>query len=368
MEPSYPLVSVIVPAYNAAAFIGQTLNSVLSQTYAHLEVLVVDDGSQDRTADIVRTVAERDRRITLFQQSNRGVAAARNLAIRHAHGDFVAPIDADDFWYPEKTAKQVRCLTEAGPEVALVYTWSVSIDDQSPSLSACAHTDLRGSVFRALLFRNFVGNASVPLIRRSCLEQAGGYADFRATDACGCEDWGLLLRIAENYQFTVVPEYLVGYRAVPGSMSSHTRSMARSYEMIMADVKARHPEIPAQLYRWSRSNFYLYLAGVSYGTAEYRYALHLIVRILWLDKATWLSPWVFWVLGMSLMSASLQPMTSWMDPQVSLRKRLRRFLRGQRCPVPSLAGLQENVRRPPTRQRLFNRVMDRRWAQVTANP
>ncbi|HEY9862115.1 MAG TPA: glycosyltransferase family A protein, partial [Candidatus Obscuribacterales bacterium] len=93
-----PLVSVIIPAYNAERFIARTLESVLNQTYQNIEVLVVDDGSSDRTPEIVHHFAEIDARIILFHQSNAGVAAARNLAIQHAKGEFIAPLDADDIW------------------------------------------------------------------------------------------------------------------------------------------------------------------------------------------------------------------------------------------------------------------------------
>jgi len=96
-----PLVSVIVPAYNAEAFIAQTLDSIISQTYQNIEILVVDDGSQDRTPEIVESFAQRDQRITLLRQANAGVAAARNLAIEKSNGEYIAPIDADDIWYPQ---------------------------------------------------------------------------------------------------------------------------------------------------------------------------------------------------------------------------------------------------------------------------
>jgi glycosyltransferase involved in cell wall biosynthesis len=96
-----PLVSVIIPAYNAENFIAKTLESVLSQTYQNIEVLVVDDGSTDTTAEIVKSFVQKDSRVSLLQQSNAGVAAARNLAIEKSKGEYIAPIDADDIWYPQ---------------------------------------------------------------------------------------------------------------------------------------------------------------------------------------------------------------------------------------------------------------------------
>ena len=119
-----PLVSVIIPAYNTAAFISKTLDSVLSQTYRNLEVLVVDDGSQDETPEIVKLIAQSDRRVTLLRQANAGVAAARNLAIQKSSGEYIAPIDADDIWFPQNLEKQVQYMLEASPLVGLVYAWS----------------------------------------------------------------------------------------------------------------------------------------------------------------------------------------------------------------------------------------------------
>src|SRR3954453_10527365 len=99
------LVSVIIPAYNAGATVERTISSVLNQTYSSIEVLVVDDGSTDNTAVLVQRMADADPRIKLLQKPNGGVALARNFGIAHAAGEFIAPLDADDLWHPEKIAK-----------------------------------------------------------------------------------------------------------------------------------------------------------------------------------------------------------------------------------------------------------------------
>ena len=90
----------------------------------------MDDGSHDGTAQIVETIMRRDDRVTLLRQSNSGVAAARNLAIEKSRGEYIAPIDADDIWYPQKIEKQVRCMLHEGPSTGLVYAWSVHIDER----------------------------------------------------------------------------------------------------------------------------------------------------------------------------------------------------------------------------------------------
>ncbi len=255
------LVSVVVPAYNAEAFIAETLASVLSQTYRNLEVWVVDDGSSDRTAAIVKKLALEDARINLLQQPNQGVAIARNAGIQAARGDFIAPIDADDLWWPDALEKLVAKLQSAPANVGVAYAWSVDIDEHSQPNGAFHAALITGDVCKTLICHNFLGNASSTLIRKACLEKIGGYsAELRRRKAQGCEDWDLYLRLAEHYKFEVVPEFLVGYRKLTSSMSQDFSQMARSQQIMLEDMRQKHPEIPFYLYRLSFSSFYLYLA------------------------------------------------------------------------------------------------------------
>jgi glycosyltransferase involved in cell wall biosynthesis len=288
-----PTVSVIIPAYNAQAFIEETIRSVQQQTYPNLEILVVDDGSKDCTSAIVERYAKDDPRIRLFSQQNKGVAAARNLAISEATGKYIAPIDADDIWYPTKIERQVDALERAGEKAGVAYTWSVSLDDKSRVVDAGPKWDLEGEVYQALVLRNFIGNASVPMFRRSALETVGGYNEqMRALDAQGCEDWDICLRCAERYEYCVVKEYLVGYRCYSESMSYNHAAMGRSYDIVMNEVRRRHAEIDARVYRWSRSIFYLYLTHKSNVCGDLRNSLRWLVGALREDKAVLLLPWV----------------------------------------------------------------------------
>ena len=255
-----PLVSVIIPAYNAERFIAKTLTSVLAQTYKNIEVLVVDDGSQDKTAKIVQLFAEKDKRITLFQQPNSGVAAARNLAIEKSKGEFIAPLDADDIWYAQNLEKQLQCI-QIEASIGLVYAWSVEIDENDTLIGGFHGFEYEGETYKELLYRNFIGNASAVLIRRSCLEKVGTYdPQLRVKNAQGCEDWDLYLRIAECYQVRVVKDFLIGYRQVTNSMSRNYNAMAKSHQLVLETTYKKHPEISRKIYYWSCSNFYVYLA------------------------------------------------------------------------------------------------------------
>jgi len=283
----FPLVSVIIPAYNAELFIEETLKSVLAQTYQRLEVLVVDDGSSDRTAEIVQHYAGWDSRIRLIQQANAGVAAARNRGIQEARGQFVAPVDADDIWYPQALELMVQRFAAASEETGVVYSWSVDIDEMGQRTGGFHAATLEGKVLKTLLCHNFLGNASSSLIRRSCFERVGGYDEqLKEQNAQGCEDWDLYLRLAEHYAFTVVPKFLVGYRKLPSGMSADFSKMARSQSLMLSRVRKHHPEIPAVLYQISRSSFYLYLAQQSHINGNMRDALSWLGQTIRVDPLT----------------------------------------------------------------------------------
>jgi glycosyltransferase involved in cell wall biosynthesis len=264
------LVSVIIPAFNAAAHIRQTLNSVLAQTYQEIEVIVVDDCSSDATSAIVEEFVARDARFQLVRQSNAGVGAARNAAIRKARGKYVAPLDADDFWVPEKLEKQVCRIERCGNETGMVYCWSTWIDKDGEPVGLSHPYTLEGRVRHALVLKNFLGNASVPLFRAAALEKVGLYLT-RAEQggAQGCEDWDLYLRIAEIFSVRVVPEYLVGYRQNSSGMSVNAEGMATSFAVTMRRARQRNCDLPSAAFRWSGGYFYLYLADKCYDWSHY---------------------------------------------------------------------------------------------------
>jgi len=256
-----PLVSVIIPAYNAEIFLEKTLWSVCNQSYSNAEILVVDDGSSDCTPEIVQAFTQQDSRVFLLQQPNAGVAAARNLGIQKAQGEFIAPIDADDLWHPDAIAKLVAQFQKERLEVGVVYAWSLDIDEQDKSTGGFHAASIYGNVHKTLICHNFLGNASATLIRKTCIDAIGGYdTQLKAQKAQGCEDWDLYLRLAEHYEFGVIPEFLIGYRKMSSSMSGDFSQMARSHQLMLQSTQQNHSEISNYLYCLSRSSFYLYFA------------------------------------------------------------------------------------------------------------
>src|SRR5262245_59273659 len=152
---SAPLVSVIIAAYNAERYIRTTCLSVLNQTYSAIEIIVIDDGSTDRTAAIVQALADADPRIRLVRQANRGTAAARNRAIAEARGEFIAPVDADDLWHPTKLERQVRRLQACGADTGMVYCWWAWIDANDVVLDRSPRWLIEGHVAAKLIEVNF---------------------------------------------------------------------------------------------------------------------------------------------------------------------------------------------------------------------
>jgi hypothetical protein len=223
------LVSVIVPAYNAASTVQETLRSVLAQTVARIEVIVVDDGSTDDTAMAVADIAAQDARVRLERQPQCGVAAARNHAIRCASGEFIAPMDADDLWHPTKLERQLQRFDADTPDLGVVYSWFRYVDTNGFVLSDGPRPSLEGWVLHRHLQGNFIGNGSVPLVRSKALTGLGYEPSLQRQGAEGCEDFLLQVQLSRHWRFGCAPGFLIGYRRYPGAMSTDWPRMQRSF-------------------------------------------------------------------------------------------------------------------------------------------
>jgi glycosyltransferase involved in cell wall biosynthesis len=285
-----PLVSVVIPAYNCGRFIEAALSSARAQTYTNFEIIVVDDGSTDGTAAVVRRVMASDARLRFITQENAGVALARNRAIDEAKGTLIAPLDADDVWHPSKLEKQVRMLLASPAEVGVIYCWARVIDDHGDVVHVRpARLAFNGYVYANLILGNFLSNASTPLIRRSVLTQVGGYdPGFRARSAQGMEDIDLYLKLAKVCEFRIVPELLVGYRLTPTSMSMDVAQMQRSVEIHMQRARRQNPRLPSVLFRWQAGHYYRYLAMIALAKRDWRSALYCLCRAACVDPVKFL--------------------------------------------------------------------------------
>jgi glycosyltransferase involved in cell wall biosynthesis len=206
MAGANPLVTAILPAFNRASSLPRAIDSVLAQSYADIELIVVDDGSTDETPQILDRYRGAAR---ILRQGNAGPYAARNLALRHARGELVAFIDSDDAWLPDKIARQVPLMR---PGVALVYGDIVIVgaprDDAPPSSRtgfARVHPH-RGYVAGNLAWGNFVPTCTA-LVRRTALEEIGGFDEKSRLSA----DYLAWFRIAQRHQFDYVDAPVATY-------------------------------------------------------------------------------------------------------------------------------------------------------------
>ncbi len=217
-----PLVSAIVLSYNNARYVEETLESIRAQTYAALELVVVDDASSDDSVRRIRAwQLARGYPLTLLENPvNRGVCRALNRALEVSQGAFVAAVASDDLWYPEKLGRQVALLRDAGDGVGMVYSDADRIDEQG---SACPGRFIEQwrpdgrpadeAVFEALEEGNFVP-APATLVRRSCYQRLGPYDETLAY-----EDWDMWLRIAHAYRVAYSDYVAAAYRVVTGSLT-----------------------------------------------------------------------------------------------------------------------------------------------------
>jgi glycosyltransferase involved in cell wall biosynthesis len=209
------LVSVIVPVFNAAAFVEQTIRSVLAQTYQAFEIIVIDDGSTDSTLDVVRNIGGP---IRILGQPNSGVCVARNTAAREARGEFLAFLDSDDVWEPEKLAKQVSVFREH-PDVAVVATWHDEIDQVGRPLTRemkqpRSLMDRPVGLHRVFLKEGNFLSVSACLIRREAFMTAGG---FHVRERILSGDYDLWIRLSEYHKFFVLSDALTHYRILENS-------------------------------------------------------------------------------------------------------------------------------------------------------
>jgi glycosyltransferase involved in cell wall biosynthesis len=206
-------VSVIVPAFNAGAYISETIDSALRQTHRDLEVVVVDDGSTDDTSERLRAFGDR---ISVYRQPNRGVAAARNHGASVASGEWLAFLDADDVWLPTKLERQLGCVRGA-----MIYSDRLNIGARGDLAEIQSEVTPmhEGDLFLPLLLEgNFITASSV-LLRRDLFVALGGFFE----PLRGTEDWDLWVRIAAaGHPIGLVREPLLQYRF-------HAQGISRNY-------------------------------------------------------------------------------------------------------------------------------------------
>jgi glycosyltransferase involved in cell wall biosynthesis/peptidoglycan/xylan/chitin deacetylase (PgdA/CDA1 family) len=282
-ETPQPLVSVIVTTFNYAHFLPTAIESVLEQTYANTEILVVDDGSTDDTAAVVERYATRN--VLYVYQENRGAGAARNTGLSLTSGSLVAFLDADDVWLPDKLTKQTDHL-RLHPELALVGCHAYGCDTDLSVIDIVWGGDFAADrAFEQLLLRNFVLNPTCVLARRSAFAAAGGFSEVPMW-----EDWDTWLHIARRFAIGFTAEPLVKVRRHVQGLSPRS-----AYERLAQDdaILRRHLRYVSGwkrpvVRRRARSVAYLHAARAALVAGERNIARRFSTRAL-LDDPTMLA-------------------------------------------------------------------------------
>lgn len=249
-----PLVSILVPTYNAEATLAESLQSALASSYENLEIVLVDDGSTDATVAVADTLAREDQRICVFRQPHRGVSATLNFGLSQVRGEFVARLDADDLWHRTKLEKQVELLT-TDPALALVYTFVRYVDESGHVVRDAAPQKMQGAALCQCLYEGIVGGGSSVVFRRSVLD-INAYVEQLSI----WEDLLLHLKVAAAGSVTFIPEYLTAYRLRRDSSSADLELSLKNWRLAARRIATDFPQIPAFVHRWSHSRRLLDLA------------------------------------------------------------------------------------------------------------
>lgn len=212
-----PLVSVVIPAYNHAAYLTETIRSALNQTFRDFEVVVVDDGSSDDTPDVAASFGEE---IRYIRQANSGMAGSRNTGIQAARGQFIGFLDDDDLWEPTYLA-EVMSIMQSDHEIAACYVGVQIIDGDGELLSQVStKTVLSGTLYDVLIDGGFFPPSTVT-VRKTCLNEVGLFD----RNLQGYADWDMWLRISRRFRIVGIPRVLVRYRVHHGGLSSNVEHM-----------------------------------------------------------------------------------------------------------------------------------------------
>ena len=210
--PTQPLVSVLMPCFNAGQYLYSSISSVLNQTYSNLELIVVDDGSTDSSLAVASCFND-DRVRVIKNETNLGIVTSRNIGISHAKGELLACLDADDIALPERIELQVKFMSE-DPELALLGSSAYLIDESGVVFDAADVPETHGDICRNILRGNSIIHSSV-MMRANIVKLLGGYVK----DYSLAEDYALWIKIASGYKVSNLPERLVKYRVHSSQIS-----------------------------------------------------------------------------------------------------------------------------------------------------
>ncbi|AFY40739.1 glycosyltransferase [Nostoc sp. PCC 7107] len=248
-----PLVSVIIPAYNAEKTIQKTVASVLEQSLSDFELIIINSSSSDSTLNKISQI--QDSRIKLFTYPQANASVNRNRGLLHTTTEFVSFLDADDLWKPDKLEAQYQALQE-NTEAVVAYSFTDAIDENGNFLRKCSHATWTGNVYPQLLLDDFIGSGSNVMVRRQVFREVGEF-DELLTNA---EDTDMWLRLAADYNFVPIKKVQILYRVSTNSKSSNILGSEASNLRIINKVFNNVPPTLKNLKSYRVANLYKYLS------------------------------------------------------------------------------------------------------------
>ncbi|HEX4230973.1 MAG TPA: glycosyltransferase [Bryobacteraceae bacterium] len=297
-----PEVSAVMTTFNVANFVADALRSALDQTFHSIEIVVVDDGSTDGTASIVRGF--NDSRIRLIEGAHNGRCHALNIAVNLARGEFLAMLDGDDIWHPEKLAAQMAYMRKHS-DVDLTFSWSRIIDENG-SDTGLTTRKWRGPVSFGQLLKDYViGNGSSAVIRRASFLKLGPFDK----DMDGCLDYDACLRLAlfGPGKLVCIPAYLTYYRRRSGQVTRDLNKVEQGHNRMLEKMLRLAPVETTRVAAAARSNMSRFFAYLAYESGDFGQANRYLLRGLRHAPLTFLCETRNWKLAMANAAAGILP-------------------------------------------------------------
>jgi glycosyltransferase involved in cell wall biosynthesis len=297
-----PAISILLCLYNGERYLAATIDSALAQSYRDFELIVVDDGSTDRSGLLLESY--RDPRLRVVRQENRGTAAALDTGLKIATGTYIAFLDQDDLWEKDHLAAHIELL-ERRPHIDLSFSWFRVIDDATRD-TGVRSSRYHGTIdFRGLLTDFVIGGTSNVVVRRAAIERAGGVdAAFPRV-----YDLDLCLRIAQlsPHNIEAIPRDLMCYRRHPRQISRALEPLQREWQQVLEKMRHRMPREVAEVEHRARSNMSRYFARLAYEDGRYRTGLGLLWDGFRHAPAPFIADSRNWLTGAACLSGLILP-------------------------------------------------------------
>ena len=246
-------ITVVIPVYKRTHFLHKAIKSVLEQTYSNFEIIVVDDNSNSSISNTIKGIVKNfnDSRIRYVGHGiNRGVSAARNTGIRASNSKYLAFLDSDDEWFPDKLNEQIKIFKNESKKLGAVYCGVTYIDKKGNNINTEWIPENKGNIYEDLLFKNCVGSCSYVMVKKECFDRVGLFdKNFPV-----CQDLDMWIRVAKDYNFSFAKKSLVRFRI-------HPEQQTKNHDLMIADINRIQVkyvnELKKRPYSYSRRYFFI---------------------------------------------------------------------------------------------------------------